>query len=268
MLAGVVVPVVLLLPYTDDQAQCVLIAALVCSLLATGLTLFAGKKERKYRYMTTRAAEIGVLLYLLVESKNIPWYGAHDSVSMGLMVVLAMAVVWDEIHDSWSAEAARVRKLYYVIAFVLSALTLAWYAYELVQVLDRHKKDYTPSSTTNTTTCIMSKVDDSILFTSTHAYDTCPSALWKYARVNVILMTQLYMLYTLTTTVKYGSAPVPYLLVRVFFECALLALAALWQFDIITDCHLIKTPTLVLLLSAGVLRVLREYTTQVNPDTS
>jgi len=30
----------------------------------------------------------------------------------------------------------------------------------------------------------------------------------------------------------------------------------------------IKTPTLVLLLAAGVLRVLREYTTHVNPTES
>ena len=240
----------------------VLIAALACSILT--LILFNGKN--KYRRVRTRLAEIATLTYLLVRSENTPWYGAHDNVSMVLMVGLATAVVWDEIHDSCAAPAARVRKLYYVIAFVFSALTLAWYAYEVVQVLDRNPL-YTPSDTTNTAHCKLTKVDDAILFTSHHPYDTCPSNLWKYARVNVILMTQLYMLYALTTTLKYESyeTQIPYLLARVFFECVLLTLAALWQFDIIQDCYVIKTPTLVLLLAAGVLRVLREYNTHANP---
>ena len=264
MLAGVVVPIVLLGPRTDDPAGVVLIAALACSLLTAWLTLVTGTKP--FRRGKTRLAEIAALSYLLTRSANSPWYGAHDIGSMLLMVALAIAVVWDEIHDSCATPAARVRKLYYVIAFVLSALTLAWYAYELVQVLDRNPL-YTLSNTTNTTNCKLTKVDSSTLFTSYHEYDTCPSTLWKYARVNVILMTQLYMLYTLTTTLKYDSGVhnIPYLLARVFFECGLLTLAALWQFDIIPDCHVIKTPTLVLLLAAGVLRVLREYSTHAEP---
>jgi hypothetical protein len=263
MLAGVVVPIVLLVPCTDDPACVVLIAALACSVLTAWLTLVTGTKT--FRRWKTRLAEIAALSYLLARIANSPWYGAHDIGSMLLMVALAIAVVWDEIHDSGATPAARVRKLYYVIAFVLSALTLAWYAYELVQVLDRNPR-YTLSNTTNTTNCKLTKVDSSTLFTSYHEYDTCPSTLWKYARVNVILMTQLYMLYTLTTTLKYDSGQnIPYLLARVFFECGLLTLAALWQFDIIPDCHVIKTPTLVLLLAAGVLRVLREYSTHAEP---
>ena len=75
MLASVVVPIVLLVPCTDDLVPCtddlvpctddlvprVLIAALACSILA--LILFNGKN--KYRRVRTRLAEIVTLTYLL-----------------------------------------------------------------------------------------------------------------------------------------------------------------------------------------------------------
>lgn len=254
MMAGVIVPVVLLAVNREDQGHAFLITALVCTIL----TAIPPSNRKSWK---TRAAECVVLIYLLAQGQGKPWYKAHNAGSMALLALLAAVTIYEEIHESSAKKAARVRKLYYVISLALSSLTLAWYAFELVNVMTR--MDYTPSDTT-TMNCTLPDDTDSILFKSNTSYDNCPTVLWKYARVNIILMTQLYVLYLLTTTLKYDARSdnaTPYLLLFVFVECGLLTVAALWQFDVIRNCHDIKMETLLLVLGAGVLRMVREYRT-------
>ena len=167
--------------------------------------------------------------------------------------VRAIAVSNDTVTKAYAFRTVA----YLSIMFLCSAAAI-WLGWKLSSVLDTYslaastevpKHCNQPSNTTTTAT--------GIIFPQTVDYKECPGKVWEHIRLNLLFVTQVYTLFTLTTTlhdslrqVKPDRGGHMTLAFATVAECFLLSAAAVVQFDVIEDCYKVTTLVVVLMCLA------------------
>jgi hypothetical protein len=107
-----------------------------------------------------------------------------------------------------------------------------------------------------------------LLFSDDVSYNTCPTRLWKDIRLNWLFATQLYTLYTITTTLRdvlreqrehRKGRHVLTIGTLTVLQCILLSTAVVVQFDVIEACDEIQYGTVVVLWIVILLSGFRQW---------
>lgn len=186
------------------------------------------------------------------------WYMYIKPIPVYIACAGAVAVVFEEI-DSKDKDAQMVRALVFRIASALSIAIGLLYAREMVSLMEEDNT-LTPHQTTVRTNCTNS-TQHGFLFDSTAFNAQCPTRLWKHMRVNLLLGVQIYVTYTLTTSIqhkinaqqdshKYTMGTL------IVVECFMWTLASALQFDVIEDCYNITITTATCITIAAICHVI------------
>jgi hypothetical protein len=252
LLFSLIAPPVL---FSLEDGNAVIIVALACAVISI---------VQQQSATAEQALSAAGLACILILDRN-PWYMAITWLPVALLCTAALATVYTEVHRKNDKHA--VRTLAYVLAMVACTIVGLLYVRKLVQLFE-DDSTLTPALST-TRNCTDEPDGDGIIFEE-ESFATCPTRVWKYLRINTILLTQVYVLYTLTTAMRHERAPsvhsVPRAMSFAVIECILWSAAAVGQFDKIAKCYIMSTTTLVFLMSAAVLRTARYMTHESSPD--
>jgi len=252
LLFSLIAPPVL---FALEDGNAVIIVALACAVISI---------VRQQSATIEQALSAAGLACMLILDRN-PWYMAITWLPVVLLCTAALATVYTEVHRKNDKHA--VRTLAYVLAMAACTVVGLLYARKLVQLFE-DDSTLTPALST-TRNCTDAPDGDGILFEE-ESFATCPTRIWEYLRINTILLTQVYVLYTLTTAMRHERAPsvhtVPRAMAFAVIECLLWSAAAVGQFDKIAKCYMMTTTTLVLLAAAAVLRTARYISHESGAD--
>lgn len=97
------------------------------------------------------------------------------------------------------------------------------------------------------------------LFAQSPFVATCPTRVWEHIRINSLFVSQVYVLYTLTTDMAYDAAGSSAYAVGMLaaLECIALSIAVGVQFDVIAGCHTVSWGVGALLLVTAVAHAVR-----------
>lgn len=195
------------------------------------------------------------MTYYIAEEDADRWYMSIKLIPVVIACAGAAAVVFGEIHRR-DKDAHAVRTLVYTATTAIAAAVGMLYARELVRLMEEDS-----TLTLHLTTVRRNCTDvtaSGFLFDDTPFSPQCPTRLWEHIRINLMLGVQLYVTYTLTTSmqdsikVSNNKYTVGVLSVT---ECLLWTLASALQFDTIEDCHELTTSTVVCLTLASICHV-------------
>jgi len=165
-------------------------------------------------------------------------------------------------------KANAFRTVTYLSLMFLCLAVAIWLGWKLSSILETYSLG---ASTLVDARCDQpSNTTSGIIFPQTVDYKECPHKLWEHIRLNVLFVTQVYTLFTLTTTLRdsmrsvgdgapavvRGTTGVVHggghmaLAFATVAECFLLSAAAVVQFDVIEDCYKVTTPVVALMCLA------------------
>ena len=160
------------------------------------------------------------------------------------------------------------------IAFLLATNIGIVVFVELLVELQRVLVVYSlPQSTQSQDTCTsVTKSTNGIIFTKNTNFLECPTQLWRLMRTNFIFLSQTYILYTLTTalreSIKQNPAQSFMIGAIAVIESFAVAGAAILQFDVIANCHILSDWTFALIVAALTAHMLRKLLTTEAHDYS
>jgi len=252
LLFSLVAPPVL---FALEDGNAVIIVAIACAAISI---------IRQQTVTVEQGLSAAGLACILLFDRN-PWYMAITWPPVALMCTAALATIYTETHRANDKHA--VRTLAYVIAMAACTIVGLVYTRKLVQLFE-DDSTLTPALST-TRNCTEAPDSDGIIFEN-ESFGTCPTRIWEYLRINTILLTQVYVLYTMTTAMKHDTSPgahsVPQAMALAVVECILWSAAAVGQFDKIAKCYLMTTTTFVLIMAAAILRTARYMTHESRAD--
>lgn len=222
------------------------------------------------------------MIYVAGNNKS-PWFTAYDDNAFVLIVTGAAGYVWVESARSKANEIAYVvRDMVYVLVAALATSVLAFHLRQLTRIFEdpvsqqsfQNSTSFLKWTTAHSTLHNCTDESAGIIFGDTLQYSQCPRQLWEQIRLDVILTTQVYATYTLTTRMRhdqvYGHKSL--LIALAVVECISFCAAAVLQFDDIDSAYTPQQSAMTFVFIGGLawaldfIVVLRSETTVVNPD--
>ena len=225
------------------------------SVITALVVLVLTKRDKDNLSRVLFAIPLLYMTYYIAEEDADHWYMGIKLAPVLIACVAAVAVLYQEVtHKKKDAHA--VRTLVYYITITICAIVGMLYARELVRLME---EDHTLTIhlTTVRNNCTHTTVS-SILFDDTPFNVQCPIRVWEHIRINIMLGVQLYVMYTLTTSLQNSikhsddKYTVGALIVT---ECLMWTLASALQFDVIEDCYRLTTTTVICVTLAAVCNV-------------
>lgn len=226
--------------------------------LTVVIALAAAVLTEGARGSLTRGLFVLPLLYMayyVAEEDTDRWYMSIKLIPALLASAGALAIVKDELYRH-TKDTHAVRVLVYRLTTSISSVVGILYARELVRLMEEDNT-LTPHLTTTRSNCT-TVASQGFLFDDSPFDTQCPVRLWEHIRINTMLGVQLYVMYTLTTSMhdtlkdsknKYAVGAL------VVTECLLWTLASALQFDTIENCHQVTLTTVVCLTLAAICNV-------------
>ena len=260
------------------------------TLLAFSLIYFAGPPASSRVYIICACAlVVGSLIYLVYEnngsaaaykqaaptvlvlvsmiyvaaSDQTPWYRAYDDSAFGLLVCAAVGYIWVESgRDKHGEIPYVVRDMVYVIVAASATGVLAYHLRQLTSILDdpvaQQRFDKSESflkwTTTSSASHNCTQTASGILFGDVMEYSRCPRQLWEQIRLDVLLTTQVYTTYTLTTRMRHDQVHghKSLLIALAVIECISFCAVAVLQFDDISKVYIPQRPAMVFAMVGGI----------------
>lgn len=156
-----------------------------------------------------------------------------------------------------------LRSIAFSLAISVGFVVFVQLLVELKRVLPLYS--ISQSTQVQETCTSVTKATNGIIFNKNTNFSECPTQLWRLVRTNFIFMTQTYILYTLTTALRESIKKNPsqsFMIGAIaIVESFAVAAAAVLQFDVIANCHVISSWTFALTLSALLAHLVRKLLT-------
>ena len=156
-------------------------------------------------------------------------------------------------------EQNSLRRLTFYLCMSFVNIVAAFLIHELGSILSHMtleestlRCEQTTHSSTSSTTSTTSTT--SIIFSDKMDFTQCPLDLWKLIRLNAILGVQIYVMFTLTTTIPDEAGIKKARAIGIsslaFMECLLLSVAVVTQFDTLYKCYVFSAQFFVCIMIA------------------
>jgi hypothetical protein len=205
-------------------------------------------------------------LSVVVFQDKTPWYSAFDDTALVLLVCGVIGYVVAEASHTKAGEVAyAVRDMMYVMAAAGVAISLAVHMHALTSLYDDPAAQGSFNNSTsflrwttavNTShNCSDTSTSGGIILGGALDYTKCPRELWKQIRLDFLLTTQVFMLYTLTTRMRHEQMQDhnALLIATAVIECIAFTAAAVVQFDNIDEVYTLHRSAMWLTLLGGML---------------
>ena len=203
---------------------------------------------------------------MIVVQDKTPWYRAFDDTALALLVCGLIGYIVVEASRTKADEVAyAVRDMIYVIAAAGAAISLAVHMHTLTSLYDDpvtqgsfHNGTSFLRWTTAVNTshnCSDTSTSGGIILGDALDYAKCPRELWKQIRLDFLLITQVFMLYSLTTRMRHEQRRDhnALLIATAVIECIAFTAAAVVQFDNIDEVYTLHRSAMWLTLLGGML---------------
>lgn len=243
------------------------LAVVVAAMLYSVLHQFEEDERDAFRpteYIPT--ALVIASLSVVVFQDNSPWYRAFDDTALIFLVCGLIGYVVAEASRAKKDEVAyAVRDMMYVIVAAASTIALAVHLRALTSLYDdpaaqgsfHNSASFLRWTTTMNTSynCSGTGTSGRIILDDAMDYAKCPRELWKQIRLDVLLATQVFMIYTLTTRMRHENRQDhnALLIACAVIECIAFSAAAVVQFDNIDEVYTLNRLAMWLTLLGGIL---------------
>ena len=195
-----------------------------------------------------------------------PWYRAFDDTALILLVGGLIGYVVAEASRTKKDEVAyAVRDMMYVFVAAATTISLAVHLRALTSLYDdpvaqgsfHNSTSFLRWTTTTNASynCSGTGTSGRIILDDAMDYAKCPRELWKQIRLDVLLATQVFMIYTLTTRMRHENRQDhnALLIACAVIECIAFSAAAVVQFDNIDEVYTLNHVAMWLTLLGGIL---------------
>jgi len=205
-------------------------------------------------------------LSVVVFQDNSPWYRAYDDTALMFLVCGLIGYVVAEASRTKQDEVTyAVRDMMYVIVAAATTISLAVHLRALTSLYDdpvaqgsfHNSVSFLRWTTTANAShnCSGTGTSSGIILDDAMDYAKCPRELWKQIRLDVLLATQVFMIYTLTTRMRHENRQDhnAFLIACAVIECIAFSAAAVVQFDNIDEVYTLNRLAMWLTLLGGIL---------------
>jgi len=249
-----------------------LIVVISATLVSIGKTCYDGSVGWNLaEYMPTVLVILS--LFVTVVHDTTPWYRAFDGTALALAVFgIAGYVVVEAIRPKGQKEVVyAVRDIIYTIASATTSISLLVHLRSLAFLYDDPMTQGNFNSSTSflkwttsvstSPSCSSSQESGNIILSDSVEYAICPRELWKQIRLEAILTTQVFMLYSLTTRMRHEQVGQHKALwiVAAAAECILFSAAVIVQFDNIDTVYTVNRSAVWLALAGGILSLMPSF---------
>lgn len=178
------------------------------------------------------------LLWVVLTTKD-PWYTrwSIEPVATACAAVLIYTVCSIKYNTGPQVVRALAANMLIGVATIASIFILQELSTILETGLTPYESTLRPCNTTYTS--------DGFVYQSVRFSASCPTEVWELLRDNIIFIIQVHSLYVLTTDTWASSDQTVKLSVLAAVEAVLWSAAAVFQFNYLEGCYLMKVETMV-----------------------